>query len=69
MRTLPSSPAVASILADAVMGEGSTVLHTIGGDPYRLARKYRERHRGGRPAVNRMGVSVHDVPEDLVPDG
>ncbi|MBL1120726.1 hypothetical protein JK364_51980 [Streptomyces sp. 110] len=51
------------------MAEGSTVLHTIDGDPYRLAREYRARHPGGRPAVNRMWASVQGAPEELVPAG
>ncbi|MET9366218.1 hypothetical protein ABZX93_35715 [Streptomyces sp. NPDC006632] len=65
--TLHSSLTVASLLADAVVAEGGTVLHTIDGDPYRLVREYRERHPDGLPVVNRMWTAVQGVPEELLP--
>jgi hypothetical protein len=67
--TLHSSLIVASLLADAVMTAGSTVLHTVDGDPYRLVREYRERHPEGCPLVNRMWTNVQGVPEELLPTG
>jgi len=67
--TLHSSLTVVSYLADAVMEPNSTVLHTIGGDPYRLVAEYRRRHPDGRPVVNRMWAAVRDVPEELLPTG
>lgn len=69
VRTLHSSLTVASFLADAVMEQGSTVLHTIDGDPYRLVREYRERHPRGLPTVNRMWTAVTGVPQELLPTG
>ncbi|MCZ0983930.1 hypothetical protein O1L60_45020 [Streptomyces diastatochromogenes] len=67
--TLHSSLTVASFLADAVMAPNSTVLHTIGGDPYRLVAEYRQRHADACPVVNRMWTAVRDVPEELLPTG
>ncbi|MFF2571187.1 hypothetical protein [Streptomyces sp. NPDC058084] len=65
--TLHSSLTVASLLADAVMARGSTVLHTIDGDPYQLVQAYRTRHPEGRPVVNRMWTAVQGVPKELLP--
>lgn len=69
VRTLHDSLTVASFLADAVMAKGSTVMHTIDGDPYRLVREYRARHPQSLPTVNRMWTDVRGVPEDLLPTG
>ncbi|MEV5086024.1 hypothetical protein AB0K74_47645 [Streptomyces sp. NPDC056159] len=63
--TLHTSLTVASFLADTVLPPGSTVMHTIDGDPYRLVREYRERYPRGRPVVNRMWADVQDVPAEL----
>lgn len=59
--TLYRSLTIASFLAERNLPPGAVVLHTIGGDPYRLTDTYREQHPNEIPVVSRIWTDIQGV--------